>query len=177
MKCVAACILSWEAVFFSVSPRSNNSPLTADPWLWLHHCLVNSFRLPMMISVTPHNEVQAWIRLGDDGGVGVVLLLSGADHIHRHSAALLCSSCLRIMSVASTQPSFMLHLVVVYRLSGPCENRAARLCVCVSVSVSVLCRGLQFWSSLGFVQHSACFLSLCWKFLFQSAALVKNQYF
>lgn len=107
----------------------------------LHPCLVNSSRLPVMISVAPHNEVQAWIRQGDDVGGGEEGVCAGwgwggwspcyclgQRHIHCHST-LLCYDCWRKMCVPSTQPLFTLWLAVL--LLGPGESESNTVVVCL----------------------------------------------
>lgn len=84
--------------FFSLTLHLHSpvSPLTAlcagEAWLALNHCLVNSCRSPLMISVPPHNEVQAWMLLSDDrGGCGgcPVVVWGGAHPSPRCSIIVL----------------------------------------------------------------------------------------
>lgn len=112
----------------------------------LHPCLANSCRLPVMISVAPHNEVQAWIRLGDDRGVGVALLLSGAARIHCHSATLLCYDCWRKMCVPSTSPLFTLWLAVCFSAWWEWKQHSCCvwMCVCVHVCLQRPAVAVQF---------------------------------
>lgn len=98
--------------------------------LGLNHCLVNSFRLPMMISVTLDNEVQAWIkalgrqRSAGAGGAGVVVLLlsgEGADHGLGHNAVLLCPNC-HVRNICG------INIAVVCALDGLVRKGWSQVC-------------------------------------------------
>ena len=56
-------------VFFSTLSHCTLAGISVpQPWPGLQPCLGIASIRPVMISVTPHNEVQAWMRLGDDRG-------------------------------------------------------------------------------------------------------------
>lgn len=155
LVCNTVCILSKRMHLFQ--PRHLKPiqpPLTVlcvdEAWLGLRPCLGNSFRLPMMISAAPHNEVQAWIRLGDDrGSGGVVLLLSGAEHIH-------LPQCNIIVLWLLEENVSAINITIVRALAGglfrPCENKATQLCLCFAEA----CGFGPVWASS---QRLACALS------------------
>lgn len=158
----------------SVFPHLANTALTVlcvgEAWLGLNHCLVNSFRLPMMLSVTLHNEVQAWMWLIYDRGSGDL-----------EGGGLSCCCLGRSTSITTVQCYCVCGKYLWHRhehcsgscwplfwLSRPYENRVMQLCISVLQRPAV---------SVQFGLHPTFGLFSCYntavKIMFQPAALVQ----